>query len=203
MAAARGIDLVQAAKQSTALPRSNTRTWTRHGVRVTELVEGPGQAAYGRETRSVDEPEFSAADAGFALMGLGRAETLAALYAWAGQSQNYWPLVVELRTVGMRMRRRDHWPEMVERTTGQPWDYLERLCEMVLFEDGHPGMLDYAPPAKIGQPEQKGILRAVFCDVNLPTWSRHLAGPYANLFGLWTGWLDHAARSAQARLRED
>jgi hypothetical protein len=74
---------------------------------------------------------------------------------------------------------------------------------MVLFDDQHPGMLDDAPPTRVGQDDQKGILRAIYLEVPLPVWKRHLAEPHARITGVWVGWLDHAARHVQARLREE
>jgi hypothetical protein len=208
MASARGIDFVAAAQQSTDLPRRDTVSRTRLGVRITQLQEQPEMRAYGRETRSMVEPEWSSADAGFVLAGLDKvcgspAPALAALYAWAGHRQYYWPLVTELRTVAMRLRRREHWAELIENHRGQPVDYIERLCEMALFDDEHPTMLDYAPEASVGQDHQGGILRAIYCDVALPVWKRNLADRYTRIWGVWVGWLDTAARYAQSRLRED
>jgi hypothetical protein len=129
--------------------------------------------------------------------------TLAALYAWADQRQNYWELVVELRVAAGRIQRRECWPDMVENHRGDAVRYIERLCEMVLFEDKHPGVLDYAPPARVGQDDQTGIIRAICCDVTLPTWKRVLADRYARIYGVWADWLHTAAAAAQRNLRED
>jgi hypothetical protein len=203
MAAARGIDLISAAQNLTALPRKDTLTRTRCGLRITQLQEASTHRAYGKETPTMAEPDFSAVDAGFALQGVARVPTLAALYAWADQRQNYWTLVVELRTAAVRLMRRECWPTMVENHAGQAIEYIERLCEMVLFEDKHPGILDYAPPARVGQDDQTGIIRAICCEVTLPVWKSQLADRYACIYGIWMGWLHTAAAAAQRNLRED
>lgn len=203
MASARGIDMIAIAQQSTAIPRKDTISRTRCGVRMTQLQEQPERRAYGKETRAIVELDLTGVDAGFALAGLAPAPTLAAFFAWAGHTQHYWPLVVHLRTVAMGLRKREHWPEAVENDAGVLVDYIEPLCEMVLFEDGHPSILDAAPPIGVGQDDQAGILRAIFCEVTLPVWKRHLEEHYTRIYGVWLGWLDSAARLAQSRLREN
>jgi hypothetical protein len=205
MAAARGINLVEVAQQSTDVrPRKETVSHIHAGHRFVKLLETSQRRAYGKSTRTmVAEQDWSAADVGHALAGLDNAQTLAAMFAWAGASQNYWPLVVELRKVAVRLARQRHWPDLVENHRGEPMSYLERLCEMALFDDQHPGALDYAPPARVGQDDQSQILRAIYCEVTLPTWKHVLADRYSFIWGVWVGWLDEAARRAQAKLRED
>jgi hypothetical protein len=203
MASARGIDFIAIAQQSTELARKDTSCRQRCGLRIVQLNEQPAMRAYGRETMVVVEPEWSVSDVGFALAGLEDAPSWAALYAWAGHSQYYWPLVVALRKVAVRMRYRHHWPQLIENTRGDLVDYIEQLCEMVLFDDQHPTMLDYAPQPRVGQDDQTGILRAIYCDVTLPMWKRELAERYAWVWGAWVGWLDAAARHVQVRLREE
>lgn len=192
------------AKQSTdARPRKDTLTRTRFGLKVTQLLEQPASRAYGKQTPSFADTDWNSADVGMLLAGLGSAQTLAALYAWAGATQNYLQLRDELMKRSLALRREFNWPWTVRNMHGQAVGYLDRLCEMVLDEDRYPGVLDYAPVAGVGQDDQTGILRAIYCDVTLPVWKRHLAERYAGIRGVWIGWLDEAARRAQARLRDD
>lgn len=204
MAAARGVDLCAAAKQSADTKgKPQTRSHVHAGMRFIELLEQPERRAYGKSTRTMVQPEWTGEDAALALAGLGRTQTLAALYAWAGARENYWSLVTELRMAAERIRRRHSWPDLTVSHDGQPRPYIERMCEMVLFDDQHPGVLDYAPPATIGGDDHGGILRAVACEVTLPVWRAQLAPRYAHVWGVWVGWLDEAARRVQAKLHDD
>lgn len=208
LAGARSVDLVSAAQsRSDVVPRKDTETYVRCGLRVVKLLEGPTSAAYGKQTPTIVPPEWSSEDAALALAGLDRAcgsiyPALAALYAWAGHDQNYHRLLDGLMRAALQMRRDYNWPVRVRGVAGEI-SYLDNLARMVLDDDRCPGVLDYAPEPRPGQADRKGELRAQYCDVPLAVWRSQLADRYALLRGVWIEWLDTAARWAQRRLREE
>jgi hypothetical protein len=208
LASAPGVDLVAAAQsRSNFAPRKTTITRQRLGLRITQLVQPPSSGAHGKESPSFIPPEWSSSDAAFALAGLDAAArspypALAAFYAWAGHTEHYHRLLDGLVQEALQIRRQENWPIRVRGAAGEI-GYIGNLCRMVLDDDRYPGVLDYAPEAKVGQGDRRGEQRAQYCDVTLPVWRSQLADRYSLLRGVWTGWLDTAARWVQRRLRED
>jgi len=189
--AARGLDLVALAKGETAAPlrRREAVTFTRFKQRCVVLQELPSNRVNGKPTRGFADADWSVEDLAQAASGLPMLEFKAACYAWAGQSGLREFLHDELLCRGIQLRRRYRWPLNCSGHDGVKRGYLERLCSLVLDEDGNAMLfaLDERIPA-------------IYCEVTVETWQKGLLERYLRLRDVYWGWLTEAAQHIQPRL---
>ncbi len=199
LCAARGLDLQAMAKQSTAAPPvSDVRRYQRRGVKVVELLPQSQQRAYGKETRSMVEREWSVQELGQAAVGVPRLPFLAACFSWAGEHGHMLELHDGLMHHALQLRRSLRWPFQVEGHDGRRQHYIEHLCAMVLDEDAHPSIFGYRPTTT-----DSTSIHAIYCGVTEQVWRRSLLDRFERLRFVWWDWHNQAARMIQAQLRDD
>lgn len=189
IASASGVDLLQAAKMaSSAAPRRDVIT--KHGARI--LIENASKGRVnGRETVTMQRPQWSIAEIGQASQNVPETPFRAALYAFAGARENLWFLHGELMGHARMFRRIYHWPDWVRDFHGLKREYCEHLCKLVLDEDANPAYFRAAPG-----------LFAMYMNVTDAIWEKQLEGRYQELKHVWNDWLGEAARKIQAKLSE-
>lgn len=198
---ARGLDLQAIAKQSSdAAPVSDVRRYQRHGLKVVQLMPAAQQRAYGKETRSMVERDWTVQELGQAAYGVPKLAFLAACFSWAGDYQHMIELHDGLMQHALQFRRQYKWPFQVESNDGCRVHYLEHLCAMVLDEDAHPSIFSYRPPPD--DPKASSI-HAIYCGVTEQVWRRSLLDRFERLRMVWWGWHNQAARMIQSQLRDD
>jgi hypothetical protein len=200
---ARGVDLIGIAKQRSdmAAPKE-VRTYQRRGLRSVELLEPSGARAFGKESRSILEREWTVAELCQAAVGVPNQAFLAACFSWAGDRGHFLELHDGLMIHALKFRRTEKWPFQVRGYAGGRVHYLETLCSMVLDEDQHPALFAWRPDQPAGR-EPAPSMQAIYCGVDEKTWRGSLAGRFDMVRGVFWSWLDTSARMIQARLRDE
>lgn len=206
LASARGIDLIQAARTSAKNRRVpklvrltdqivGGRLRAREGYIMvadgdhTDLV---ANRARGRSTRSTKKPQYTLVELGMAAQGVPEIEFQAVCYAYAGSDAYLWRLHAELTKQGLRIQKRDRWPEFVKDIHGLQKKYVEHLAKLVLDEDRHGYSSKFFAVGDLAY--------AVYLGVEEKTWLRELAPRLNELQFIWHGWLGNAARLMQKQL---
>ena len=203
---ARGLNLQAIAESGTnAAPVSDVRRYQRHGVQVVQLKPTAQQRAYGKETRTVIEREWTVQELGQAAAGVPRLAFLAACFSWAGERGHFLELHDGLMAYALRSRRLFKWPFQVSGVDGQGVHYLEKLCMLVLIQDSPESFFGGADlrlvKACLGVRSEAFF--ALHCGVTEAVWSKSLADRFDRLQLVWWGWHNQAARMMQSRLRDD
>ncbi len=187
LAAARGVDLIQAAQAGTdARPVRELQTKGFNGHTV--LLELSQSRARGKESPSTIRPFWSMAELGQAAAGVRRIPYLAACFAWAGDRSNFWVLHRALHREALALQHHHAWPSEVEDIFGIGTPYLPLLGRLVLDEDAAPSV--FIVPA----------VYALYLRDSEATWERHLIERYMQIKDVWLEWLQRAARKIQSRL---
>src|SRR5437868_3748493 len=108
LAAAHGVDLVQAASRCAPGGRRDA-TLRRHGTNghaYSVLIAPSAQRANGHASRSFERQPWSLAELGQAAAGVPKVPFMAACYAFAGDVSTYWPLWSELQQTAQQLRLR-------------------------------------------------------------------------------------------------
>lgn len=194
LAGAHGIDLTQAAKQTTRVVSQRQTAWARirHLLEPNACTDVPTQSATGRHSHVATQPAWSLAELGQAAHGVPRIPFLAAMYAYAGDRSCYWPLHTALTLEAVEMRLRWRWPSQVPCVDGETRYYLEPLAALVLDEDANLALFRAAP-----------MLYALCLRVDSKVWERSLAHRFEQIRLRYQGWLSAAESTIQERISED
>jgi hypothetical protein len=195
LAAARGIDLnhvagVASRLDGAAAPRKLSATELKYrkehkfSLDVAETVKG-------RESRTYRQPGWTIGELGQAAQGLGPIPWAAALYSYAGSRHAYYVLWQALATEAHRIAKREGWPAKVVNENGEPRFFREDLAELVLIEDANKHIFAAAP-----------ALHALYMNVTVISWEKHLNDPYRSLKGAYDRWLDTARGWISRRICE-
>lgn len=191
LAAAHGIDLVQAARMGENAPRRDVvQQRFESGRRAPVLQPPPKMLAHGKATPTYDRPEWSLAELGQAAKDVPQVAFWAACFAFAGDRSVYWKLWDALLAESIRLRRLKRWPAQVPGMDGRPRHYLAEIAQLVLDEDAHPHIFRAAP-----------ALYAVYVGVNDHIWSRHVFERFDQVKLRYLGWLATAQGIISPRLR--
>ncbi len=194
LAAAHGVDLLQAAKTaSTERNRSQTqRQRFANGRRATVLIEPPVMRARGSATRTTDRPEWTLEELGQASAGVPQVAFWAACFAFAGDRSEYWRLWDRLHYHALQLRWKQGWPAQLPGEQGRPVHYLAQIAQLVLDEDAHPHLFLAAP-----------VLYSAYVGVSEDVWRSRAFERFDSVKLIYLGWIDEARRIIQPRLREN
>lgn len=192
MTAARGVDLVQAARIA-AIRSANHETIRKNGATV--LMPPSNKRARGSATRSIERPEWTIAELGQAAQGVPPILFHAAMYAFAGDRTHYWTLHTALfhRAVVLAWER--HWPSLTRDIHQIQQPYLAHLAKLVLDEDSMPNQFHF--------PTLGNKVYAIYMNLEEKTWDNEVAERYADLMQVWVDWLQTAGRIIQRHLAEE
>ena len=192
LAAAHGIDLVQAARVAASSARRDVEIRHRLGVASTKLLEPRANRARGAETATTVRPEWTIAELGQAAAGVPKIPFMAACYAFAGDRSCLWRLYDALLSEAQKISAQQRWPAELVDLYGIQSPYLKRLCKLVLDEDATPSSFQTVPQ-----------LYAIYMCVSEKTWKNPLSNQFDELKFVWQDWLNIAARTMQPRLASE
>lgn len=195
LAAAHGIDLVQAARLGTSAQQRDTIRRGRNGRSYQVLVPPPKQRANGHATRSSLRQAWSIEELGKVAAGVPRLPFLAACFAYAGDSSPYWELWAALERCAQELRLRNRWPAQVRSIHGAPAFYLERLAQLVLDEDSNQALFSAVPAT-----DKHASLHALYLQVEERTWQRSIYERFDLVRLTFQNWIAEAMRTMQPRL---
>ena len=180
MAAARGVDLEQAAKSSAKLPPKKSK-----------LLPPPPNRVTGRESRVFVKPEYTVAELGHAAQGVPKVCFQAACYAFAGDRSCYWPLHAAIHQNAVLLANEWRWPVNARNVHGLMEPYLQTLAKLVLDEDANPEYFRQVPE-----------VYPIYMHVEERTWENEIAQRFVDVRAIWTDWLYTAARMIQRKLAD-
>lgn len=190
LAAARGVDLLQAARSSAKPTRSN-------GGLVRKFIDGKMElvprtpTARGSADHSTLRPTWTLQELAIASASVPDIPFMAACYAFAGDRSRFTKLQNALADRARRMQREQGWPLSVIDHHGIKRPYLDHLAKLVLDEDAHPVFFAAYPP-----------LYALYMGVTEQTWDKGLECRFIALKAVWGEWLGTACGIIQAKLRD-
>lgn len=192
LAAARGIDLLQAARIAAKPTTGNGGVITKwvNGVKSEVLVEHTGNRARGSPTHSSIRPNWTLAELGVCARSVPDVCFWAACYAYAGDHSKYWKLHGALldRATVLRINRR--WPLEVVDHHGIKRPYLAHLATLVLDYEANRPFFNACPD-----------LFWIYLGVTEKTWEQVLMERYRAVEAIWDGWCQTASGMIQAKLR--
>ena len=198
LAAAHGIDLVQAARVGSHKRRPDVRTERFQGGRTAPVLQHPPRMpAHGTATRTDERPEWTIAELGQAAQGVPEIPFLAACYSFAGDASVYWKLWDALHFTALRLRTRNNWAAQVRGVDGHARFYLAEIAQLVLDEDAFPSFFAAAPAT-----EKHASLYAIYLHIDEVVWKRTVFERFDALKLRYLTWLDTAKAIIQPRLRD-
>jgi hypothetical protein len=197
LASAHGIDLTQAAKQTTRVASQRSARFAKFRPKLeleeaNACVDPPLQSAVGRQSHVVKRAEWSIAELGQAAQGVSRIPFLAVMYAYAGDRSCYWPLHSALTMEALEMRARRGWSVQVKAVDGSMRYYIEQLAALVLDEDANQPLFRAAP-----------VLYALCLNVAPDVWEKTVAHRFEQVKQRYMGWLAIAESAMNEKLTDE
>lgn len=200
-ASAQGVDLGKRGRITAKERRvARERVKKRLGLTSVQLIDpdsddaprGLRSSALGKSSTLIASREWTIAELGQAAQGVPEIAFAAACFAYAGAHKYLWRLHGALLHEAMLMQRREEWPEKVIDVHGLKIYYLEQLCMLVLDDDRHGYLRNWANI--IDQ------VYAIYMCVPDRVWKRDLGWRFQKLQFVWHDWLGTAGSIMQPRL---
>lgn len=198
LAGAHGIDLTQAARHTTARPKSHLSAL----IERLQRSQIPRDVqARGRQTHVVRRAQWSLAELGQAAEGVPLIPWLAACYRYARDYSCYWALWNQLAIDALELRLKRGWPARVraagkdpatQKPTGEQRFYLLDLASLVLDEETNGHVFQAAP-----------VLYAHYMGVEPEVWEEGLSERFGVVKQRFSAWVQTAESIINPRLMDD
>ena len=195
LAAAHGVDLIQAARMSSnaKLRRDVEVVRFANGRKASVLMQPTRNRVSGKESPSTNRPEWTLAELGQASHNVPNIPFQAACFAFAGDRSCYWSLHGALYERAIHLQMQEKWPREIFDLHGIQRPYLKHLALLVLDEDQSPALFRLAG----------GILYPIYLGVHEKVWFNQVLERFLMLKDVWGEWLGTASRMIQANLSGD
>lgn len=192
LAAAHGVDLLQAAKVASKPTGTNGGTMTKwvRGVKTTVLIGPAANMARGKQDHASVRPTWTLAELGICAREVPEIPFAAACFAFAGDRSKYWKLHGALFDKASRLSKNLVWPIAIADIHSIKRPYLAHLAKLVLDYDSNQSHFNSLPE-----------LFAWYMGVTERTWEHDLEGKFRELQSVWDGWLSTALGMIQSKLR--